>query len=235
MPALLPRSVHVWVADLDCEAARAREVLASTDERLRAASSLRADAAHMRLRARVVLRGLFALYGGRGPFAPDGRDPLGQSGGDTRDRCAVRARSTHISVSHSHSLAVFAFAHGARVGVDVEVLDSRAIDTSRIAARAVGGTQAARLRRLPPGDARQREFLRLWTLHEARAKCTGSGIWAAASPSSETSAGREPWLTELSLETPARATSAGSDITAALAVARRPDEVRVLNWNADVQ
>jgi predicted transcriptional regulator of viral defense system len=104
-PALLPREVHVWVADLDRPAARAREECASREELERADASLRPAAARTRVRARGVLHELLESYA-------------------HTDLC--------VSVSHSGSLAAYAFTRTCPVGVDLETpRRARAVDAPR--------------------------------------------------------------------------------------------------------
>ena len=50
------------------------------------------------------------------------------------------------------------------------------------------------MRALDPA-ARTREFLRLWTRHEAGLKCTGTGIGRAGTPTEA----EQPWIGELDL------------------------------------
>jgi len=216
---LCSRSVHVWIADLDDPAARARAGLTSVEERVRAERSLRAGAARVRVRARGLLRELLGLYAGVDPRAIE-----------VPDRGAPRLDNLHFSVSHSRSLALFAFARGSAVGVDLEV-GPREFDAARVAARAFGVREGARLRELSRED-RLHEFLRMWTLHEARVKCSGTGMWSAAHAVGSPLAPHEPWLAELVPALNPAVPNAFAPIGAALAVADGQREVELLDWNA---
>ena len=221
---LYPGTVHVWIADLDDDAAEEREAFTSSAERLRSERSLRRQHARVRLRARGVLRELIALQSGADPrglgFACDAHGKPVITHGP--------AHHLRFSVSHSGPLAVYAFARGCRVGVDVET-PSRGRDFLPLAARAFGSEEHARLCALPP-EQQQREFLRVWTVHEASAKCVGSRMWADAREA--TGSRREgryepaPWVTEVAL--------APRHGVASLAVEHAPAEVCVLDWNARV-
>jgi 4'-phosphopantetheinyl transferase len=99
-----------------------------------------------------------------------------------------------FNVSHSGDLALYAFALGRAVGVDVEVGD-RPVEEVALARTALGEAAASYLERLDP-SIRQREFLRLWTRHEAGLKCRGLGI-ASSEPEHD---GPPLWIADLELE-----------------------------------
>jgi 4'-phosphopantetheinyl transferase len=80
----------------------------------------------------------------------------------------------HFSVSSSHDLAVFAFAWGKEVGVDVEAIGP--VDApDRAAPAAFSPAELAEYRSLPPQD-RRRGFINCWTRKEAFVKATGRGL-----------------------------------------------------------
>jgi phosphopantetheinyl transferase len=97
------------------------------------------------------------------------------------------------------------------VGVDVEVA-RRPIDHLAIAERFFEPPEARRLARLDPAR-REREFLRLWTRHEAKLKCRGTSI-VGSSPDTGLS---RTWIAELEV---------GLRAAGALALDRRPEEVQ---------
>ena len=80
-----------------------------------------------------------------------------------------------FNLSHSGGLALVAVTAGREVGVDLEVARRR-VDELAIAARVLGGAQAARLAADP---RRASEFMRAWVAHEAAVKCRGPGLSAA--------------------------------------------------------
>jgi phosphopantetheinyl transferase len=102
----------------------------------------------------------------------------------------------HFNVSHSGDVAVYALATDP-VGVDVELVRaSRAVrrrDYVAVARRAFGAPVAKRLAGLDE-ETQEREFLRLWTRHEAALKLDGGGIAARLD-----GAAPDAWIAELDL------------------------------------
>jgi 4'-phosphopantetheinyl transferase len=114
------------------------------------------------------------------------------SGGGTTDRGATgggavaaaagdapASLDVRFNLSHSGDVALYAFALGREIGVDVELLRRPLGDVAQLAARVLGDAEAERLRAIEAPDVREREFLRVWTRHEAATKCRGTGIGAA--------------------------------------------------------
>jgi phosphopantetheinyl transferase len=92
-----------------------------------------------------------------------------------KPRLATEPERLSFNLSHSGELALVAIAPGgAEVGVDVERLKPRR-DLARLAERWLPAADAAAVG--AAGD-REREavFYAAWTRHEARVKCTGTGI-----------------------------------------------------------
>jgi 4'-phosphopantetheinyl transferase len=153
------------------------------------------------MRSRGVLRALLGRYLGKDPAtlrflaSPYGKPalldhaPEGSSPGPDPESSAVTRMQ--FNLSHSGGLALYVFAAGVSVGVDVE-LARRPIDEVAIASRTFGASEAERLRELDP-ETRRREFLRAWVRHEARLKCLGVGIGGAAAASGKS----VPWIAEL--------------------------------------
>ena len=79
-----------------------------------------------------------------------------------------------FNVSHSAGVALFAFAIGAQVGVDVEAVD-RQVDIDGLAARFFSPDEADDLLTLPPQD-RQGAFFDCWTRKESYIKAIGDGM-----------------------------------------------------------
>jgi 4'-phosphopantetheinyl transferase len=225
-PRLAPTELHVWLVDLagvadsiaqlldDKERERAHGIAAERDRILWARSRgllrellaryVRADARHVGADAGSVgadagsLR-IDALPGGKLVLA-DGR-----RGGQT----------LHFNVSHSTALAVYAFAR-TPVGVDAEAVPRSPArrDHVALARRAFGPTVADRLAGLND-RAQEREFLRLWTRHEAVLKLGGGGIGGGLGRTAA-----DAWITELDL---------GAAAVAA-AASERPAVVRVWSF-----
>jgi phosphopantetheinyl transferase len=169
-PSLEPGVVHVWRADLRTVDDSVVRWL-SAAERRRAAGILNARKAQLWERSRAVLRELLGRYEAADPaciklaVAPSGKllmRPLA----DTREQ---RRGQLHFNLSHSAALALYAFKRDDPVGIDLEVSGKR-IDYATIARRVSGSSEEVRLRALAPAE-REREFLRLWTHHEACLKC----------------------------------------------------------------
>ncbi len=160
-----------------------------------------------------------ALAGEAG-VAPGAMAPAGEAR-------AGPAPAVSFNLSHSGPLALLAFTAGsAQVGIDVEVAGTshtraRARDEPALAARIWGTEQARRLRALPPRE-RAKEFLRLWTAHEAALKCTGAGLSGAAAAQHHPAAA-PLWVAELLL-------LGGEHAAAAVAVEQVPTELRF--WTA---
>lgn len=79
-----------------------------------------------------------------------------------------------FNVSHSGPVAVVAVAHGAEVGVDVEMVRARRY-LDRLAARVLTVTELDAWRVLPEPE-RLAAFLRHWTAREAYLKAIGVGL-----------------------------------------------------------
>jgi 4'-phosphopantetheinyl transferase len=213
--------VHVWRVDLTAVGDDVAGSL-SAAERERARGIAGEDARRRWSRSRGVLRELLARYLRERPGAialSAGRHGKPQLAGDGRGALS-------FNLAHSRQLALYAFAAAGSVGVDVEVVRAEGArasgDRVALARRVFGELQARRLEALQPA-AREREFLRLWTRHEAELKRRGTGIGAAgAADRAGVQAREEPWIVELDL---------GARAVAALAVERgSADELRLWEW-----
>lgn len=220
-PRLTGTAVHVWRVDLTAVGDDVAGSL-SAAERERAQGIAGEDARRLWSRSRGVLRELLAGYLRVRPRAVAlsvGRHGKPQLAGDGRSALS-------FNLSHSQQLALYAFAAAGSVGVDVEVVRAEGAqgtgDRVALARRVFGEQQARRLKALQPA-AREHEFLRLWTRHEAELKRRGSGIGAAGGADRVGEGTREePWIVELDL---------GARAVAALAAERgSPAELRLWEW-----
>lgn len=168
--ALPLNEVHVWKARLDLdpeELSRLAQTL-STDEQARAAR-YRFEVHRRRfIAARGCLRRLLAQYLGcqaaavRFRYGPSGKPAV------------VSEADLRFNVSHSDDVALYAFAQGREVGIDVERI-REARGWERIAGRYFTPGECALLDAVPPA-LRAAAFFQLWTRKEAYLKARGEGL-----------------------------------------------------------
>jgi 4'-phosphopantetheinyl transferase len=92
-----------------------------------------------------------------------------------KPRLAIEPERLSFNLSHSGELALVAIAPGGlEVGVDVERRKPRR-DLLRLAERWLPAADAAAVAAAGDGE-REAVFYPAWTRHEARVKCTGTGI-----------------------------------------------------------
>lgn len=172
-PALTADEVHVWRARLDPEPSAVALLAAtlSADERARAAR-FRFDRDRVSyVVARGVLREILGHYLHVAPaelrfvYSPHGKPSLD---------AAPRASTLRFNVSHSHGFALYAFASGREVGVDVEYMRPD-FAGEEIAERFFSRGEVNTLRGLPRGE-RLAAFFRCWTRKEAYIKARGEGL-----------------------------------------------------------
>jgi 4'-phosphopantetheinyl transferase len=171
-----PHQVEVWRASLGTtaeELRRARELL-TPQERDRADRYRNGtDAARFVMR-RGFLRLLLSRYLGR----PGRQIALQVNAYGKPGLLAVSPPSgLHFSLSHSQDAALFAFAHGRKVGIDVERIGADITGPLR----AIAGDEVAAGIPPLPDDVRRRLGYRCWVRAEACLKATGAGLPGAAS------------------------------------------------------
>lgn len=167
---LPPGAVHLWQARLDLSAeelSRANQTL-SSDEQARAAR-YRFEVHRRRfVAARSRLRRLLAQYLGceavavRFQYGPSGKPAV------------VADTDLRFNISHSEDVALYAFARGREVGIDVERIRETA-GWERIAERYFAPAERALLEDVPP-ELRAAAFFQLWTRKEAYLKARGEGL-----------------------------------------------------------
>jgi 4'-phosphopantetheinyl transferase len=207
-PRLTPGELHVWVTGLS----RADDSVCRLLDEAELEHARRIVGERDRIawqRSRGSLRELLARYVG-----VDARSL--QLDAEAGGKPALRGeRTLHFNVSHSGDVAVYALATNP-VGVDVELVRragaARRRDHVALARRAFGAPVAERLAELDQ-DTQEREFLRLWTRHEAELKLAGSGIGAGLDH-----APTDAWIAELNL---------GSAVVAAVASGRAAGVLRL--------
>ncbi len=166
--------VFAWRAPLD----RSAPELAAWSALLSAAERERAERFHFErdrrhfIAARAMLRTLLGAYTGVAAenlaflYGPQGKPSLASAAGvDPRLR---------FNVSHSNGVALFAFASGASVGVDIEFMRS-GVDCTGIAINYFSPRERAVLERLP-APVQIDAFFACWTRKEAYIKALGGGL-----------------------------------------------------------
>lgn len=161
---------EIWSADLSVTAAEAekwRSVL-SQEERQRA-DRFRFDDDRRRF---VVAKGILRTLLG---------DYLCQSPSEIRFRTGrlgkpelKAAVPLEFNVSHCRDVALFGFARGGAIGVDVECFD-RQVELEDVAGKTFTGLERQSLDALE-GEERTRGFFKGWTCKEAVAKAVGEGL-----------------------------------------------------------
>lgn len=160
--------MHVWRARLDPPDDSLMAVL-SPEERERAARfHFERDRSRFAM-GRGYLRALLGRYVGCAPEQIVFR--YGQRG---KPSLAADATGLEFNAAHSHDVALFAFALGAPVGVDVELVRPGPAEEG-IADRFFSPLEAEALRSLPEAERRE-AFFRCWTRKEAFVKANGEGL-----------------------------------------------------------
>ncbi len=222
-PRLADDAAHVWRADLRTVADDVIGAL-SAAERERAANIAGEHERALWKRSRGVLRALLGRY--LQLAATDVELAAGANGKpelvDTGTQPVL-----FFNLSHSDRLALYAFTAAGPVGVDVQAARGErpgaGTDHIALARRAFGEHEAQRLSLVGP-ERREREFLRAWACHEAELKRLGTGIGGgdAGRDAERADPHASPWIGELDV---------GERAAAALALARRPSELRRWGWS----
>jgi 4'-phosphopantetheinyl transferase len=169
MLALSNSEIHVWALRLTASEMDSDPL--SEDEHARAARfRFEKDRRKFQL-CRTTLRVLLGEYLNQPAerlcftYGPRGKPQLAADGGGLR-----------FNVSHSRDMALFAFAQGLEIGVDVEG-DRPLSDMADIARRFFCAEEHRQLMSMAE-DERKRGFFRCWTRKEAYLKATGDGLHA---------------------------------------------------------
>lgn len=169
-PGLESTDLHLWCGWLDDPAHRTDllQLLLTPDE-LKRAGRFHFERDRRRFVAgRAMLRQLLGAYVEDEPaalrfvYGPYGKPALSRR---------PSGQQLQFNVTHSGPIAVYAFARGTPVGIDVEEV-RELNDIELIAGQFFSSIEVDLLRRLDPAD-RRREFLRLWTQREAFGKARG--------------------------------------------------------------
>jgi 4'-phosphopantetheinyl transferase len=186
--------VHVWRASLDLPDGLP-DSLARTlsQEELDRSGRLRFENLRRRsLASRAILREIISRYAGIPPAAVElSAGKLGKPA--LAPACAAAAGGLRFNMSHSEALALYAFALGREVGVDVERLRPEA--SRGIAERFFSPREAeeiAALGREGGEPLRERAFFACWTRKEAYLKARGEGLTAGLKRFEVTADPRKP-------------------------------------------
>lgn len=168
---LLPGEVHVWSVGVASEDdARRLEPVLSPDEIQRANRFRFAEHRRRFIIARGCLRSLLGAYLQTAAdelffaYSAKGKPTL-----DVRHQSHLR-----FNLSHSGEIAVFAFALGRNLGVDVELI-RQDIDVEEIPKRFFSTAEQKALEALQ-GEHKVQGFFNCWTRKEAYVKAVGSGL-----------------------------------------------------------
>ena len=172
-PALSSGVVHVWRASLECEPPvlrRLETTLCSTETARAARFHFLRDRNHF-IAGRGILRALLGAYLSKP--ADSLRFNFGRQDKPSLEIQGLSPR-VNFNLSHSHGLAVYAFALGREVGVDVELVRPEFIGDD-IAERYFSPRELTKLRSLPQA-LRAEGFFNCWTRKEAYVKARGEGL-----------------------------------------------------------
>jgi 4'-phosphopantetheinyl transferase len=165
--------IHVWRAPLTCAppALAALEATLSSDERTRAARFHFPRDRDSFVAGRGILRELLAGYAHVAPASLT--FVVGVRGKPSLPVQNVPAPIT-FNLSHSHGMALYAFAVGREVGIDLEFIRPD-IAGEQIATRFFAAEEVAELQALPQ-EQRPEAFFLCWTRKEAYIKARGEGL-----------------------------------------------------------
>jgi len=170
---LSSNDVHVWRATLDQPVTRVQQLAQtlSEDERTRAGRFHFERDRRRFIVGRGVLRAILGRYVGIEPSrlefccGPRGKPYLaGRFAGGT----------LHFNLAHSEELALYAFAPGRVIGIDLERVRTE-VACEQIARRFFSPRESATLR-AQPAAVRQKAFFTCWTRKEAYIKARGEGL-----------------------------------------------------------
>jgi len=165
--------IHVWRASFEQPAEHIRQLASvlSANERSRAERFRFERDRRTFTIGRGVLRVILGHYIGIEPgqvqfrYGPYGKPYLAQE----LERSALR-----FNLAHSHELALYAFARGREIGVDLERVRPMP-DAEQIAARFFSARENRALQALPQAQKIQ-AFFNCWTCKEAYLKASGEGL-----------------------------------------------------------
>jgi 4'-phosphopantetheinyl transferase len=169
-PSIATDELHVWQISLTPRMSQVETCL-SEDELLRARKFHFENDKDRFTAARAALRTILAAYLSLAPrelvfsYSPKGKPEL-----------SPRFRDSHVqfNLSHSGGRALLAVARDARVGADIELIDTHRA-TAAIAERFFSPVEFATLQAVSENQKNQ-AFFQCWTRKEAYLKALGTGL-----------------------------------------------------------
>ena len=174
---LTSEETHIWRATLDLPLFELGKLfsLLTADEQLRADRFYRTSDRNRFIAARGLLRMLLSRYLKIAPelisltYNPHGKPLLAADSAQP---------AIQFSLTRRQDLALYAFAIGKPVGIDVEIEQSSQNIEDLIPQIASARERA--IWKTFPDSVRQQAFLHLWTRKEALLKSAGTGVFVAA-------------------------------------------------------
>ena len=226
---LCEREVHVWRASLECvpELARQLEANLSDDEITRAGRFQFVRNREFFIAGRGILRELAGAYLRMAPselrfqYGPEGKPSICSKNSDEQVR---------FNLSRTQGTALYTFARGREVGIDVESIRSD-VAKEAIAERFFTQRETAELRTLPT-ELQAEGFFNCWTRKEAYVKARGQGLQIPLDSFDVTLRPREPaqFVQGVDSRWNLFAFSPGPDYAAALVFDGVPCEVLFFNF-----
>jgi 4'-phosphopantetheinyl transferase len=170
---LQENEVQLWRADLDALASQEyhwHQILSADEQKRAARFHFAKDRQHFAV-ARAILRMILGGYLEVDPAKIDFRFSQKEK---PYLAAPYAGSSITFNVSHSGGIALYAFARGIELGVDVEQI-GREIAVEPIARRFFSESEQHYLLNLPAAE-RVEAFFRCWTRKEAYIKATGDGL-----------------------------------------------------------
>jgi 4'-phosphopantetheinyl transferase len=172
-PVLGKDEVHVWRANLDFEPSRIQSLrqLLPPDEQARADRFFFAKDREHFIAAHGLLRVILAFHLQMEPerlhfcYSPYGKPAL---------TSILGRNGLNFNMAHSHGLALYGFARGRKIGIDLEYIYNDIV-CEDIAERFFSPVEKAVLRTLPP-EVKHEAFFNCWTRKEAYVKARGEGL-----------------------------------------------------------
>lgn len=173
----LQHSAYVWFCDTTTfapEQIKACLRLLSNDESHRHAAIRSTPDADSYAISHALLREALSSFSGTGRFLPAPQEWLFtvEPSGKPLIEPSQNQPNLRFSLSHCRTACAIVITRGRNCGIDIEDY-KRKVDYIKVAAKMFTGDEVELIRNT---DDQRNTFFRLWTLREARAKATGTGL-----------------------------------------------------------